>query len=323
MKKNTSNNIRLGLFIVVGTIAMVIALYIVGSNKNIFSHTIKISSQFYNVNGLVAGNNVRYAGIDIGTVDRVRIENDSSVTVYMIIESKNSKYIKKNSIASVGTDGLMGNKLVNINPGSGDSGNIENGDMLLSLKPVENDEMVRTLNTTNENLAVITGDLRKFTSRLNKDKGILKFIEDSVSAENIRMALLAIRDASINANRITIQLNQLAAGLNSGEGLAGVLLKDTTIAIELQNTISNLEKVSDSLNFVVAGLAKFASGVNNPDGLVYTVSNDTTLTANVKTGMKNLEETTVLLNENLKAMRSSFLFKKYFKNQEKEQKKSN
>lgn len=323
MKKNSVNNVRLGLFIAIGTIALVVALYIVGSNKNLFSNTIRISAQFYNVNGLIAGNNVRYAGIDIGTVDKIKIENDSSVTVYMIIETSNSQYIKKNSIAAVGTDGLMGNKIVNINPGSGEAIPIENGDQILSLRPVESDEMVRTLNTTNDNLAIITGDLRKFTSRLNKDKGILKLIEDSVSAENIREALQAIRDAAINANRITLQLNQLAEGLNSGEGLAGVLLKDTLAANNLRATISSLEKASDSLNTVVEGLNLFAASVNNPDGLVYTVSNDTALANNVKAGMKNLEETTVLLNENLRAMRKSFLFKKYFKEQEKEQKKNN
>jgi len=322
MNKNTSNNIRLGLFISIGTIALVIALYVIGSNKNIFSNTISISASFFNVNGLVSGNNVRYAGIDIGTVDKVRIENDSSVTVYMVIESKQSQYIKKNSVAAVGTDGLMGNKLVNINPGQGDAPTIENGDRILSIRPVENEEMIRTLNTTNENLAVITGDLRKFTSKLNKDKGVLKLIEDSVSAENIRQALLAIRDAAINANKITIQLNTLAEGLNAGKGLAGVLLKDTTSAYNLKSTISNLQQASDSLNMVVEGLNRFATNINNPDGLVYTVSNDTALTENVKAGMKNLEETTVLLNENLKAMRKNFLFRKYFKEQEKEQKKN-
>lgn len=320
MTKHTGNNIRLGIFISIGTIAMVVALYLIGSKRNIFSDTIKITAQFYNVNGLMPGNNVRYAGIDIGTVDKIKIENDSSVSVYMVIETKNSKYIKKNSVAAVGTDGLMGNKLVNINPGTGDSEPITNGDRIMSLKPVENDEMIRTLNTTNENLAAITGDLRRFTTKLNKDRGILKLIEDSVSAENIRIALNEIKNAAVNANKITAQLSQLSEGLNNGEGLAGLLLKDTTTAQQLYETVNNLQAVSDSLTYVVEGLSKFTSGVNNPDGLVYTISNDTVITGHVKEGIKNLEETTVLLNENLKAMRKSFLFKKYFKEQEKEQK---
>jgi phospholipid/cholesterol/gamma-HCH transport system substrate-binding protein len=320
MKKDIPNNIRLGLFVAIGTIILVVALYLIGSKRNVFSHTIKISALFYNVNGLVAGNNVRYAGIDIGTVDKVRIENDSSVTVYMVIEKKNSKFIKKNSIAAVGTDGLMGNKLVNINPGTGSAPIVENGDVIASLKPIENDEMVRTLNETNENLAAITGDLRKFTARLNKDKGILKLIEDSVATENVRQALSAIRDAALNANRITIELNQLATGLNNGEGLAGVLLKDTAAANQIREVIINLQKVSDSLNNVTADLGKFANNVNNPDGLVYAVTSDTALASEAKNTIKNLEEGTILLNENLKAMRSNWLFRKYFKEEEKKKK---
>ena len=313
MKRETPNNIRLGLFVSIGTAILIVALYYIGSKRDLFSKTILISSQFYNVNGLIAGNNVRYAGIDIGTVDKVEIENDSNVTVYMIIGKNNSRFIRKNSMASVGTDGLMGNKLVNINPGSGAAPIIEDGDVIGSLKPVENDEMIRTLNETNENLAAITGDLRKFTAKLNKNRGILKLIDDSTSTENIRLALFSIRDAAENANRITSELNQLAAGLNQGDGLAGVLLKDTVSARQLQSTISNLEKVSDSLNTVMKGLNEFATSVNNPEGLVYTVTNDTSLSADVKNGIRNLEEGTVLLNENLRAMRTHWLFKKYFK----------
>jgi len=265
----------------------------------------------------MAGNNVRYAGIDIGTVDKVAIENDSSVTVYMIIEKKQSEYIKKNSVAAIGTDGLMGNKLVNINPGIGEAPPVESGDEIQALKPIETDEMVRTLNTTNENLEVITGDLRKFTSRINKDKGVLKLIEDSITTENIKAAMLAIREAAENANRITLQLNRLAEGLNRGDGLAGVLLKDTTSAGELRSTIHNLQMASDSINMVASDLSQFSQKLNNPDGLVSALTTDTALTENVRSGLKNLEESTVLLNENLKAMRRSFLFKKYFKEQEK------
>ncbi len=317
MKKDTANNVRLGLFITIGTAALVVALYLIGSNRNIFGNTIRIHAHFFNVNGLMAGNNVRYAGIDIGTVDKVAIENDSSVTVYMIIEKKQSEYIKKNSVAAIGTDGLMGNKLVNINPGIGEAPPVESGDEIQALKPIETDEMVRTLNTTNDNLEVITNDLRKFTSRINKEKGILKLIEDSVTTENIRAAMVAIRDAAENANRITIQLNKLAEGLNRGEGLAGVLLKDTSTALNIKTTIHNLQMASDSINMVASDLSQFSQKLNNPDGLASALTTDTALTENVRSGLKNLEESTVLLNENLKAMRRSFLFKKYFKEQEK------
>ena len=320
MNKNKSGNIRLGLFVAIGTVVLVVALYLIGSNQSMFSSTISISAQFYNVNGLVQGNNVRYAGIDIGTVDKVKIENDSSVTVYMVIEKKHSQFIKKNSTAAVGTDGLMGNKLVNINPGSGQSEPVMDGDMIASLKPIETDEMIRTLNATNENLEAITGDLRSFTSRINTDKGLLSLIEDSVAVDNFRLALQSIREASENANRITIQINNLTQSINRGEGLAGTLIKDNKTSEGLKNTVANLEQISDSLDQVVAGLNRFASGVNNPQGLVYAVSNDSAMAGEIKDGVHNLKQSTELLNENLKAMRKSFLFRKYFKQQEKKSK---
>ncbi len=320
MNKNKSGNIRLGLFVAIDTVVLVVALYLIGSNQSMFSSTISISAQFYNVNGLVQGNNVRYAGIDIGTVDKVKIENDSSVTVYMVIEKKHSQFIKKNSTAAVGTDGLMGNKLVNINPGSGQSEPVMDGDMIASLKPIETDEMIRTLNATNENLEAITGDLRSFTSRINTDKGLLSLIEDSVAVDNFRMALQSIREASENANRITIQINNLTQSINRGEGLAGTLIKDNKTSEGLKNTVANLEQISDSLDQVVAGLNRFAAGVNNPQGLVYAVSNDSAMAGEIKDGVHNLKQSTELLNENLKAMRKSFLFRKYFKQQEKKSK---
>ena len=81
MSKNLNNYIKLGAFVVLGTIFFIVALYMIGSNRNMFGNNIRISAIFYNVNGLMTGNNVRYAGTDIGTVDDIIIENDASVTV--------------------------------------------------------------------------------------------------------------------------------------------------------------------------------------------------------------------------------------------------
>lgn len=98
-----------------GTAFLIAVLYLIGAKRSLFSDTFKISAEFYNVNGLMSGNNVRFSGINVGTVESVNIVSDSSVLVVMLIEDKVKSYIKKNSVATVGTDGLMGNKLININ----------------------------------------------------------------------------------------------------------------------------------------------------------------------------------------------------------------
>src|SRR3989337_310265 len=111
MSKEFSRNIRLGIFVLAGTAFLIMLLYFIGSKQNLFGSTFRISAQFYSVNGLMPGNNVRFAGIDVGTVERVEIISDSTVSVTMLIEEKVRHYIKKNAVAIVGTDGLMGNKL--------------------------------------------------------------------------------------------------------------------------------------------------------------------------------------------------------------------
>src|SRR5690349_12707063 len=125
MAKEVSKNIRLGVFVLLGTILLIAALYLIGNNHNLFGNTFRISAEFYNVNGLMPGNNVRFSGIDVGTVESVEIVSDSSVRVVMVIEQDIRKYIRKNAVASIGTDGLMGNKLVNINSSDEDAEPIE------------------------------------------------------------------------------------------------------------------------------------------------------------------------------------------------------
>ena len=149
MSKEFSRNFRLGAFVLAGTVLLVAALYFIGSKQNLFGSTFRITAKFYNVNGLQKGNNVRFAGINVGTVERVEIISDSTVNVVMLIEERVREYIKKNALASVGTEGLMGNKLVNINSSEDNSEPVKEGDILNTIKPIEMDDMARTLNVTN------------------------------------------------------------------------------------------------------------------------------------------------------------------------------
>jgi len=117
MANEDFRNIRLGALVITGVVLLVTAFYLIGSKQNLFGSTFKISSTFYNVNGLMKGNNVRLNGIDVGTVGSVKIISDSSVNVVMVIEKNVQQFIKRNAVQSVGTDGVMGNKRVNINSG--------------------------------------------------------------------------------------------------------------------------------------------------------------------------------------------------------------
>ena len=114
MINRTLNNIKLGVFVLSGLLFLILLLYMIGKNKNLFGSNYTIKARFENIQGLKPGNNVRFAGIDVGTVDKINIINDTVIEVEMLINNKIKNIIKKNALVSIGTDGLVGNKVVNI-----------------------------------------------------------------------------------------------------------------------------------------------------------------------------------------------------------------
>ena len=134
MAKRGINNVKLGAFALAGLIFLVLLLYMIGKNRNLFGSTYTLKARFENIQGLVTGNNVRFAGIEAGTVKRIKIQNDTTVEITMIIDKKMLNVIRKNAMVSIGTEGFVGNKVVNIVPSRQPSPLAEEGDMLVSKK---------------------------------------------------------------------------------------------------------------------------------------------------------------------------------------------
>lgn len=312
MGKDTFKNIRLGIFVVSGTVFLIAALYIIGNKQNLFGNTFRISAKFYNVSGLMAGNNVRFAGIDVGTVESVEIVNDSSVKVVMVIEKDIQPFIKKNAIASVGTDGLMGNRLVNINSVKDQSDKIEEGDVLLTLRPIEQDEMVRTLNETNENMKAITSNLRTITDRINSKNTLWSILMDTVVAENVKSAIVNIKVASNSSAVLTGNLKNISDDIKNGKGSLGALITDTTLSGKINQVVIKLNSVSDSVAYITGDFSKIATRLAKGQGSIGVLLKDTSFVHNLNTSVNNINKGAIILNEDLEALRHSWPFKKYF-----------
>ena len=119
MKQNISHKVRLGIFITIGIAVFIAAIYFIGDKQQLFRSTFHLSGVFKDVAGLQTGNNVRLSGINVGTIDNIIIISDSSVRVEILIEESTRKFIKKDAVASIGSEGLMGNKTLIISPGTG------------------------------------------------------------------------------------------------------------------------------------------------------------------------------------------------------------
>lgn len=323
MKRNASTNVQLGLFVMIGLAFLIAALYLIGSNRNLFSKTFEVSATFYNVNGLMKGNNVRFSGIDVGTIKVVEIISDTSVKVTMIIENRIHPFIKKNSVASVGTDGLMGNKLVNIsNLNIIPSEIIEEGDMLPSLKPVETEAMLRTLDKTNDNLYQISGNLFRITQKVNNSNSVWSLLMDTTLAIEVKQSISNIRVATKNTVTFTKNLNSLLLDLKNEEGIVGSLLYDTVSAEALKTCIQQLEDASEKALQVTADIKLLTEKIKRGEGGAGVLMSDTIFARDLQKSMYNIQVATAHFDQNMEAMGQNFLFRKYFKNKEKELKKA-
>jgi phospholipid/cholesterol/gamma-HCH transport system substrate-binding protein len=322
MAEDSSKNIRVGLFVIIGGILFIMAMYLIGAKQNLFGNTFKISANFHNVNGLMVGNNVRFGGINVGTIRDIELVNDSTITVVMMIEKNTQKFIKKNTLASVGTDGLMGNKLVNLSAVNENSPMIEEGDVINSLRPIETDEMIRTLNRTNEDVAVIVKNLKLITQKVNSPNTLWSILMDTVIAENVKNAIVNIKVTTNRTAVITGDLSEIVKNVKAGNGTVGALLTDTTIMKKINQTIVNIKLVSDTLAYISGDFSSVSKKIKNGEGAIGTILMDTSFVHNLNRSMLNIKNGSQGLDDNMEALKHSIFLKKYFKKKEKEAKKN-
>lgn len=197
MEKKTGNTIKLGVFVTLGGLFFIIGIYFIGQKQRLFSNVFKISGEFNNVSGLQVGNNVRFAGINIGTVEDIEIINDTSVKVSMIIDEDVHRFIKKDVKAMIGTEGLMGNKTVNIMHGSSNQPEIDDNGTIETNRPIDTDEIFAKLKITADNSAAISEDLAKITGNISDGKGTIgKLFMDTAMAQTLNQTITNLKSGT-------------------------------------------------------------------------------------------------------------------------------
>lgn len=241
MIKKAATHIKLGIFITIGFTVFAVAIYVVGMNQQLFNRTFHISGTFSDVSGLQAGNNVRFSGITVGIIQRIRMESDTTVRVDMSINEDVRRFIKEDAEGLIGTESLMGNKVLIITPGTSNLPEIKDGDTIRTSPPMDMDRLMGTVKTTSDNLALITGDLAEIVHTIRQGKGTIgQLLMDST------YLTVPIE----NAIRISSDLKEIVGSIRSGNGVAGRLIADSAAALSMDTTLINLRQVSENLKRV-------------------------------------------------------------------------
>ena len=276
MKKKISHKVRLGIFVSLGILIFILAIYFIGEKQQLFRSTFRLSGEFKDVAGLQAGNNVRLSGINVGTVENVIIVSDTSVKVEILIDESTREFIRKDAIAGIGSEGLMGNKVLIISPGTGGKRIIENNDIIATTQPTDMDEIMKSLKTTIDNTASITGDLAKISTNIESGKGTIgRLMMDKEWRQNFESTLINLKEGSngfkvlmdksgevdsiLYAMKSTIQytanitadLAVITNSLQSGEGTIGRLLMNTSAAENFDSTMFYMKESAAELKILL------------------------------------------------------------------------
>lgn len=315
-------NAKLGLIVIASLIFLVFSLYMIGKNQNIFGRSFSIIAVVENVNGLVPGNNVRFQGMDVGTVKSVEMLGDTTIHVTLLIHKSMQSFIKKNALTSINTDGLMGNKILQILPQEEFAEAIEEGDKLYPAKQIDTDEMLAKLNASGNYLELTLINLAEITEKLNESEAIWEVLSDPNLSADLKGAVREFRLAGANASAMAKAGKDLVSTLEQGDGLVNNLFTDTLMNQNFEKSLEQIVKTSEEAAVVMEDLKKMLVEIQAGEGTVGLILTDSAFREATLKTIQNVEKSTYNFNQNMEAMKSNFLFRKYFKNLEKEQRKA-
>lgn len=316
-KKQTISNVKLGAFVLAGFAFLILMLFMLGKNQNLFGNTYVLKASFDNVQGLLVGNNVRYSGIQVGTVKKIEILNDTLIEITMNIEKRMLPIIKKNALVSIGSEGFVGNKVVNITPVRLQSPFAEEGDILSSRKTPDTGEMLQTLSKTNNDIAVIADGLKTTVERINNSGALWTLLDDQSLPKNVRASIENIRLATVKASHIVNDFGTIVEDVKEGKGSVGSILKDTMYAQNLNDAILKIKSAGDKVDSIAAEINEVVVDIKydlkNGKGPFSALLNDSAMVHKLNTSLDNIQEGTDGFNQSMEALKHNFLLRGYFR----------
>jgi phospholipid/cholesterol/gamma-HCH transport system substrate-binding protein len=290
---------RLGIFIFLGTVFLVLFILLLGNKESLFVSTIKVKTYFARVEGLKKGAPVRLSGYDIGSVSDINLADDTTgrVEVSMRINESYVKFIRLDSKASIETEGLVGRMLVTVTPGSQSKEVISNGSVIQSQAPINLAEIFQETNDILSNVKNFTKDFADIVNKINSGEGSIgKLVNDDQLYKSVNQVVLSA-DKSMNV--ITERMNEISKMISDLYG-------------NMQNIASNVEVASKDFKEMI-------SEVKGGKGIIGSLLNDTKTYDSVKTIINNFSAASLNVvkssekfSENMEALKHNWLFKSYF-----------
>jgi len=244
MKTTSGQKIKIGSFVLAGLAVFIAGIFLIGNRKGLFTSTFNVNGLFKNVNGLQVGNNARFAGINVGVVQDIVIINDTTVKVILTLNEEVRKFVKKDAKLSIGTDGLMGDKLVIISPGGGGSiQGVKNGDQLTGVNPLDVDKLVKRLTKLADDAGDVVEGLAGIVNKVNTGKGSLgRLLNNDKIARDLEGTVKQAKTTIANVHQTTGTLNEDLKAAQHNFLLRGYFKKKKKLEQARQDSIKKAQQ---------------------------------------------------------------------------------
>jgi len=291
---------KLGIFIFIGSVLLVVGIFMLGNKDQLFVSTFTIRAYFQNTEGLRNGASVRFGGIDVGAVKEIKIIPDTSgrVEVSMRIKEEVRRFIKKDSRASIETEGLVGNKVVIITMGSDNAEPISDNGIILSKEPLSFADVIEETQGILAYTKEMTKNLADIVGKVNKGEGTIgKILYDE---ELYNAATNITKSADRNLTAITEDMRKVIALFDDlGKGVETIVKNTNNVVAGIDTLLQGVSEGKGVLGSLLTDQGTEGKSINKILDNLVQISEDTKASAS-------------RLAENMEALKHNWLFKSYF-----------
>lgn len=322
-----SRTVKVGIFLVGGIVLFGVGLFLIGSRAQIFSHHYVIYTQFTDLSALQTGGKVRVSGMDAGEITGIDVPRGPSAQfrLELKVDKKFQPVIRKDSLASIETEGMVGNKFVNIKQGSEHSPECPPGCTLRGEEAVSTGELMREGSNLAKNMQSTVDDVRK-----RADQAIQNITSLTAHTDGLIVA------AGPKITHTTSNVDAIVAGIRHGDGAAGKLLTNKAVGSNIERTIAdtrqtsaNIKQASGKVNTMISEIQEtdlvdvhktlentqdMTQQLNQAVGTFLSPGNSNKNTAvALRETVHSAQQTTTNLADDTEAVKHNFFLRGFFK----------
>jgi phospholipid/cholesterol/gamma-HCH transport system substrate-binding protein len=294
-----------------GLILFALAIFYLGSQRDLFSSTVVVKSYFKDVKGLMEGNKVQYSGITVGHVAHIEIIDDTTILVQISVDRDVQKFIRTDSKVDIGSDGLMGSKILNIYPGSAVAQSISDDDVLLAQESIDFEEVLEEALSVFKDSRKIASNMLEISNKMNNGDGDFALL---VNERNFTSKLDRVGNELL---AFSTTANEIIGKIKQGEGDLGKLIGDSVITSEIHELMINMDSVVQKSDVLVRELNQYSNQLNNGNGLLTRIAYDTVMADNIDTTIVKISNSVEDLERAAETIDRSWIFNLFSKKRSK------